>query len=147
MKNDKPHSIQKYWFILLCWFTSPMLLKTFLGITISKEVLAFGFVPAYWLFVLIAAFREGRWFDAYLEKHYPYEWKREKGLYQKSLQERRVRGFWQIKDGPLFTFAPADDEDWNKVKDDARGVVDFVLGSFFASGVFCVLYLIVGILD
>ena len=76
-----------------------------------------------------------------------YEWKREKGLYQKSLQERRVRGFWQIKDGPLFTFAPADDEDWNKVKDDARGVVDFVLGSFFASGVFCVLYLIVGILD
>ena len=42
MKNDKPHSIQKYWFILLCWFTSPMLLKTFLGITISKEVLAFG---------------------------------------------------------------------------------------------------------
>lgn len=147
MKNNKPHSTQKYWFIMLCWLFSPMFLKTFLGILVSKEVLAFGFVPAYWLFVLIVSFRENRWFDAYLEKHYPYEWKREKGLYQKMRRERRVRGLWQIKEGPLFTFAPEDDKVWNEVKDDARGMVDFLQGSFFITGVFFLLYLICGILN
>lgn len=144
-KEQKLHSMEKYWLILFCWFFSPLFLKTVFKVRISENLLGFGFTIGYWLFVMITAAWEAHHQETWLKKHYYHIWKKEEMESEKIRRSHRIRAFWHIREYTFLFHSTTEDKELAAFYRERKSLYHFIFTSFFAEAAFGLFYLISGI--
>ena len=120
--------MKKHWLTLIIWFLSPLVISSVFHRKITFELLVYGLMLPYWLFVMASFAYEGTRIMSYVKNHFPREYK--KRMANNTLDHKF-----------LTSFAPAlYDEKWKTAQARYRSSLRFTFISLLLEGCFALVY-------